>query len=61
MKLSGLFDVDKKAVVLPKKVRTIKLDDTAEINLLKTGGFIERGYDEARGMNYYKLYFSNEK
>ena len=56
MKLSGAFDVDKKAVTLPKKVRTIRLDDTAEINLLKTGGFIERGYDESWGMNYYKLY-----
>lgn len=61
VKLSGSFDVDKKAVTLPKKVRTIKLDDTAEINLLKTGGFIERGYDEGKGMNYYKLYFSKEK
>ena len=54
MKLSEAFDVDKKAVTLPKKVRTIRLDDIAEINLLKTGGFIERGYDESRGMNYYK-------
>lgn len=61
MKLSEVFDVDKKAVTLPKKVRTIMLDDIAEINLLKTGGFIERGYDESRGMNYYKLYFCEEK
>lgn len=59
--LSGNFDVDKKAVSIPKKVRTIKLDDTAEINLLKTGSFIERGYDEGRGMNYYKLFFAKEK
>lgn len=61
MKLSEAFDVDKKAVTLPKKVRTIRLDDIAEINLLKTGGFIERGYDKSRGMNYYKLYFREEK
>lgn len=61
IKFYNSFDVDKKAVVLPKKVRTIKLDDTAEINLLKTGGFIERGFDESKGMNYYKLYFSKEK
>lgn len=61
VKLTGTIDVDKKAVTLPKKVRTIRLDDIAEINLLKTGGFIERGYDKSRGMNYYKLYFSKEK
>ena len=61
IKFYNSFDVDKKAVVLPKKVRTIKLDDTAEINLLKTGGFIERGFDESEGLNYYKLYFSKEK
>lgn len=59
--LSTTFEVDKTAVTFPKKVRTIKLDDTAEINLLKTGRFIERGYDESKGMNYYKLYFSKEK
>lgn len=61
IKLSGSIDVDKKAVMLPKKVRTIRLDNTIEINLLKTGPFIERGYDEKMGMNYYKLYFSTEK
>lgn len=61
IKLGGGFDVDKKAISLPKKMRTIKLDDTVEINLMKTGPFIERGYDEKRGMNYYKLYFSKEK
>ena len=57
IKLGGGFDVDKKAISLPKKMRTIKLDDTVEINLMKTGPFIERGYDERRGMNYYKLFF----
>ncbi len=61
IKLAGSFDVDRKAVTLPKKVRTIKLDDTVEINLMRTGSFIERGYDEKRGMNYYKFYFSKEK
>lgn len=61
IKLSGSFDVDKKAISVPKKLRTIKLDDTVEINLIKTGPFVERGYDEKRGMNYYKLYFSKEK
>lgn len=60
VKLNESFDVDKKAVSLPKKLRTIKLDDTVEINLIKTGPFIERGYDENRGMKYYKLYFKEE-
>lgn len=61
VKLNESFDVDKKAVSLPKKLRTIKLDDTVEINLIKTGPFIERGYDENRGMKYYKLYFKEER
>ena len=61
MIFSDSFEVDKTAITLPKKVRTIKLDDTVEINLKKTGDFIERGFDENRGMNYYKLYFSKEK
>lgn len=60
-RLSDTFDVDKKAISLSKKVRTIKLDDTVEIHLMKTGNFIERGFDDSRGMNYYKLYFSKEK
>ena len=59
--LGGSFEVDKKAISVPKKIRTIKLDDSAEINLMKTGSFIERGYDQNRGLNYYKLYFSKEK
>ena len=61
IRLSGTFEADRKAISIPKKIRTIKLDDTAEINLMKTGSFIERGFDEGRGLNYYKLYFSKEK
>lgn len=61
MSLSGRISIDKKAITVPKKVRTIKLDDAVEINLIKSGSFIERGFDEDRGMHYYKLYFSNEK
>lgn len=61
IKLDGQFVVDKKAVTSAKSVRRIKLDDTSEIYLLKTGGFIERGYDDERGMRYYKLYFDEEK
>lgn len=55
------FDIDKKAVSVLKNARRIRLDDTAEIHLLKTGNFLERGFDDDRGMYYYKLYFSKEK
>lgn len=27
---------------------------------MKTGTFIERGYDDDRGQNFYKLYFDKE-
>lgn len=49
VRLSDTFEADKKAISIPKKIRTIKLDDTAEINLMKTGSFIERGFEEGRG------------
>lgn len=55
------FGFEKKAITVSRSARRIKLDDTAEIHLLKTGGFIERGYDEERGMKYYKLFFNEEK
>lgn len=61
LKFQESFDVDSKAVSVLKTSRRIKLDDTAEIHLMKTGNFIERGYDDDRGMYYYKLYFSKEK
>jgi hypothetical protein len=59
--LQDSFGVDKKAVTVLKNARRIRLDDTAEIHLLKTGNFLERGYDEERGMYYYTLFFSKEK
>ena len=59
--LSGAFKIDNKAVTTHKRLRTIRLDDSAEICLLKTGPFLERGFDEKRGMSYYKLFFSQEK
>ena len=61
MSLAGNIRIDKKAVTVPKKVRTIKLDDTVEIIFIKTCNYIERGFDESRGMNYYKLFFTKEK
>lgn len=59
--LQDSFGVDKKAVAVLKSTRRIKLDDTAEIHLMKTGSFLERGFDDEKGMYYYKLYFSKEK
>lgn len=59
--LQDSFGVDKKAVAVLKSTRRIKLDDTAEIHLMKTGNFLERGFDDEKGMYYYKLYFSKEK
>lgn len=61
VRINDGFDVDKNAVSLPKKLRTIKLDDTVEINLIKTGPFIERGFDKKQGRYYYKFYFSRER
>lgn len=60
LKFPDSFEVDKTAISVTKNARRIKLDDTAEIHLMKTGNFIERGYDEDRGMYYYKLFFSRE-
>lgn len=59
--LKDSFGVDKKAVTVLKSSRRIRLDDTAEIHLMKTGNFLERGFDDEKGMYYYKLYFSKEK
>ena len=43
----------------------IQLDTQMEIKILSSqaqaDGFLERGYDEERGMKYYKIYFNNEK
>lgn len=61
VKLSNKFAIDKKALNFSKKIRKIKLDDTVELYLMKTGSFIERGFDEKRQKNFYKLYFDKEK
>jgi len=60
-KLTDKFAIDKNALNVSKKIRKIKLDDTVELYLMKTGTFIERGYDDDRGQNFYKLYFDKEK
>ncbi|WP_336834393.1 nucleoid-associated protein [Sphingobacterium siyangense] len=38
----------------------IKLDKNAQIHLTGKRDFIEKGFDEEKGMNYYKVYFENE-
>ena len=59
--IADQFEINKKAISINKTSRSIKLDDTAELHLFKTGNFIERGFDESKNMYYYKLYFSSEK
>lgn len=59
--LEACLEVDRTALNIPRKLRKIKLDDTVELYLMKTGDFIERGFDENIGRNYYKIYFSKEK
>lgn len=39
----------------------VKLDKNFHIYIHGKRDYIERGYDEDRGMNYYKLYFDNEQ
>lgn len=55
------IEIDKSALNVPRKLRKIRLDDTVELCLMKTGNFIERGYDKNRGRSYYKIYFTKEK
>lgn len=55
------FEVEKKGIQRSKRFRTLKLDDKVEITLLKSGDFIERGYDENRNNFYYKFYFNKEE
>ena len=55
------LEVDKTALNIPRKLRKIKLDDTVELCLMKTGDFIERGFDENKDRNFYKIFFSKEK
>lgn len=40
---------------------SIKLDKNFDVNIHGGEQFIERGYDEQKGMKYYKLYFNEEK
>lgn len=50
--------IKRKSVV---NMTTIKLDKNFDINIHGGEQYIERGYDEERGMYYYKLFFKEEK
>lgn len=59
--LDAHLEIDKSALKVPRMLRKIKLDDTVELYLMKTGNFIERGFDKNKDRSYYKIYFSKEK
>lgn len=61
IKFQESFTVDKSNITPSKSIRRIRLDDTAEIHLLKTGPFIERGFEASSNRYFYKLFFSKEK
>ena len=42
-------------------ITTIKLDKNFDIKIHGGEQFIEQGYDEEKGMKFYKLYFHEEK
>lgn len=43
------------------KITTIKLDKNFDIKVKGVKALLEQGYDENRGMKYYKLYYEEEK
>lgn len=57
------FDVSQTAVKKNQKYMksVVKLDKNFHIYVHGRHDYIERGYDEAKGMKYYKLYFTNEQ
>lgn len=42
-------------------ITTIKLDSNFEINIHGNNELIEYGYDDVKGMKFYKLYFEKER
>ena len=58
----GSINIDKSALSKAKtKVETIKLDSNFDIRILGGQDRIVKGYDKNAGMNYYQLYFEEEK
>lgn len=59
---NGNINIEHKAISNVKtKVDTIKLDNHFDIRIYGGEQFVIRGYDEDAGMNFYKLYFEEEK
>lgn len=63
IEISSQFLPQKQAISrrLTSSLTTIKLDENFELKLLNSHASIERGYDPQNGMNYYKLWFREEK
>lgn len=58
----GSINIDKSALKKTKtKVETIKLDNNFDLRIYGGSELIVKGYDDNAGMNYYKLYFEEEK
>jgi hypothetical protein len=57
------FDVSQTAVKKNQKYMksVVKLDKNFHIYIHGRHDYVERGYDEEKGMKYYKLYFTNEE
>lgn len=59
---NGSIDIDRTVISKAKtKVETIKLDSNFDIRILGGQDRIVKGYDKNAGMNYYQLYFEEEK
>ena len=61
--ISEEFDISTQAVKRQQRIfkSVIKLDKNFHIYIHGNNELIERGYDEASGMSYYKVYFNEEK
>jgi hypothetical protein len=62
IKIDGQFDISTPAVKKQAKVykSVIKLDKNFHIYVHGNRRFIEKGYDEERDMQYYKIYYKEE-
>ncbi|AIM38076.1 hypothetical protein KO02_16325 [Sphingobacterium sp. ML3W] len=60
--MDSSFDISEKAVkkIQPSLKSVIKLDKNAHIYLHGKREILEKGFDEEKGMNFYKVFFENE-
>lgn len=63
LQLEDTFNVSETAVKKKAKglMTTIRLDKNFEINIHGGEEYLERGYDKEKRLNYYQLFFVNEK